>query len=88
MSLYDLFNNINKGDYLPLPEYYSDELKLLIYSMLKVNPTERIDIDGAVKTCELAIEAMKKPRIDPFMIMDDINEKLKLLDYEKLYCSK
>ena len=34
MSLYDLFNNINKGDYLPIPDNYTDDLKLLIDSML------------------------------------------------------
>lgn len=27
-----------------------------------------------------------KPRIDPFLIMDDIMEKLRLLDYENNFC--
>lgn len=28
----------------------------------------------------------KKPKIDPYLIMDDIMEKLKLLDYENDFC--
>jgi hypothetical protein len=29
-----------------------------------------------------------KPRIDPFIVMEDIMEKLKLLDYENTFCRK
>ena len=30
----------------------------------------------------------KKPKIDPYLIMDDIMEKLKLLDYENDFCAR
>jgi NIMA (never in mitosis gene a)-related kinase len=44
MSLYDLFQAINKGEYQPIEERYSQELRFLIDSMLKVNPVERLEI--------------------------------------------
>ena len=44
MSLYDLFQSINKGEYPPIDEKYPQELRFLIDSMLKVNPVERLEI--------------------------------------------
>jgi len=29
-----------------------------------------------------------KPKIDPFIVMEDIVEKLRLLNFEKIYCKK
>lgn len=54
--------------------------------MLKVNPEERFDINAVVELCELQRAQVRKPKIDPFLIMDDIMEKLKLLEYERLFC--
>ena len=31
---------------------------------------------------------LNKPKIDPYLIMDDIIEKLKLLDYERKFVMK
>jgi NIMA (never in mitosis gene a)-related kinase len=31
LNLYSLFQKISKGDYLPLPDHFSDELKRLAY---------------------------------------------------------
>jgi hypothetical protein len=28
----------------------------------------------------------RRPRIDPFLVMDDIHEKLQLLDYQNAFC--
>jgi hypothetical protein len=30
----------------------------------------------------------EKPRIDPFIVMEDICEKLRLMDYENTFCKK
>lgn len=54
--------------------------------MLKVNPDERIDLKDVLKACEQ--ESKKKPKIDPYLIMDDIMEKLKLLNYENEFCER
>lgn len=52
LSLYDLFNKINKGEYPPLDNRYSENLRLLIDMMLKVSPEERIDLKDVLKACE------------------------------------
>lgn len=57
--------------------------------MIKVNPNERFDINQVVHIAELQRQILaKKPKIDPFLIMDDIMEKLRLLEYEKHFCQK
>jgi NIMA (never in mitosis gene a)-related kinase len=95
MSLYDLFTKINSGVYQPLSaSRYSSELRYLIDSMLRVDPIDRVDINDVVIYCEKHIAQMmdadKNPqkdhgsrisRMDPVLIMDDILEKLHLLDY-------
>jgi predicted Co/Zn/Cd cation transporter (cation efflux family) len=81
-----LFNKINKGEYPPLDNRYSEPLRILIDMMLKVSPDERIDLKEVLKECEN--ELKKKPKIDPYLIMDDIMEKLKLLDYENDFCTR
>jgi NIMA (never in mitosis gene a)-related kinase len=51
LNLYSLFQKISKGDYLPLPEQYSDELKDLAYKMISTNPEDRPEIDFS---CDVA----------------------------------
>jgi hypothetical protein len=53
--------------------------------MLKVIPDERSGLEEVCAACE---HEHKKPKIDPYLIMDDIIEKLKLVDYENLFCKK
>lgn len=86
LSLYDLFNKINKGEYSSIDSRYSENLRILIDLMLKVNPEERIDLKDVLKAWD--VESKKKPKIDPFLIMDDIMEKLKLLNYEVEFCER
>jgi hypothetical protein len=53
MSLYDLFTKINSGFYQPLSaSRYSSELRYMIDSMLRVDPSERVDITDVVAYCE------------------------------------
>jgi len=42
MSLYELFQAIKIGKYDPIPDRYTPELILLVDSILKTNPTERL----------------------------------------------
>lgn len=52
LSLYDLFNKINKGEYDQLEDRYSEKLKALIDLMLKTDPQERISLSDIVTICE------------------------------------
>jgi hypothetical protein len=55
--------------------------------MLKVDPDQRFDIDQVCQLCETYKKHMaNKPKIDTYLIMDDIIEKLSLLDYENQFC--
>jgi hypothetical protein len=84
---------------------YSSELRYLIDSMLRVDPTERVDVNDVVQYCQKHLaglnnqsndesransstEVRKVGRMDPVLIMDDIIEKLHLLDYIPKFCVK
>ena len=67
--------------------------------MLRVDPNERVEINDVVTYCEKHLaqlmEADKNPskenrisRMDPVLIMDDILEKLHLLNYLSKFCPK
>lgn len=88
MSLYDLFQTISKGEFPPIGDKYSEELKIIINSMIQVSPEKRLDIDQVVELCNIQLKSwsQKKPKVDISLIMDDIQEKLKLLDYENQFC--
>jgi serine/threonine protein kinase len=87
LSLYDLFQRITKGQFPPLNEKYSSELRGVINGMLKLDPDQRFDINQVVQLCETFKQTLgNKPAIDTYLIMDDIIEKLSLLDYENLFC--
>lgn len=44
LNLYLLFQKISQGDYQPLPENYSEELRKLAYSMISTKPEDRPEI--------------------------------------------
>lgn len=44
LNLYSLFQKISQGDYLPLPENYSEELRNLAYSMISTKSEDRPEI--------------------------------------------
>ena len=55
--------------------------------MLKLDPDQRFDISQVCQLCETYKESVgNKPQIDIYLIMDDIIEKLSLLDYETSFC--
>ena len=52
LSLYDLFNRINAGEYDQIHDKYSMKLRNLINSMLRVNPEERASLQEVVAVCD------------------------------------
>ena len=55
--------------------------------MLKLDPDQRFDIGQVCQLCETYKKIIgNKPTIDTYLIMDDIIEKLSLLDYENSFC--
>lgn len=59
----------------------------MVMSMLKLDPDQRFDISYVCELCETYKKIMSsKPQIDTYLIMDDIIEKLSLLDYENQFC--
>lgn len=87
MNLYDLFQNINKGEYPPIPDRYSEEIRQIVNSMIQVDPRKRLSVAQVVELCEIHMKtAGTRQRIDPFLVMDDVIEKLHLLDYENKFC--
>jgi len=70
-----------------LSEKYSPELRAVVNGMLKLDPDQRFDISHVTQLCETYKQMMgTKPAVDIYLIMDDIIEKLSLLDYELSFC--
>jgi serine/threonine protein kinase len=51
INLYSLLNKISSGDYQPIPDNYSEELRNLAHAMISTNPEDRPDI---VYICDVA----------------------------------
>ena len=51
LNMFSLFQKISQGEYSPLPDKYSEELRNLAYAMISTNPTERPDI---ADICEIS----------------------------------
>jgi len=98
LSLYDLFVRISKGQYPPLPETLSAEFRALVDHMLQISPAKRPDCAQVMEVCCAQIDAAKAAagqsaqpqaasrtacRAPPLLVMDDIVEKLKLLECEE-----
>ena len=89
LSLIELFKKINSGLY---PKIDNNKYKVaakISEALLKVNPEERMELPQVLKICDEYISKQEeKPRIDPFIIMDDLIEKLRLINYEINFCQK
>ena len=89
LSLIELFKKINSGLYPKIDNNKYSTAAKISEALLKVNPEERMDLPQVLKICDEYISKQEeKPRIDPFIIMDDIIEKLRLLNYEINFCQK
>jgi serine/threonine protein kinase len=51
LNMFSLFQKISQGEYSPLPDRYSEELRNLAYAMISTNPTERPEI---ADICEIS----------------------------------
>ena len=89
LSLIELFKKINSGLYPKIDNNKYQTAAKISEALLKVNPEERMDLPQVIKICDEYISKQEeKPRIDPFIIMDDMIEKLRLLNYEINFCQK
>ena len=89
LSLIELFKKINSGLYPKIDNNKYQTASKISEALLKVNPEERMDLPQVLKICDEYISKQEeKPRIDPFIIMDDMIEKLRLLNYEINFCQK
>ncbi len=51
LNLYALFQKISQGDYQPLPDMYSEELRSLTYRMISTDATDRPEVS---EVCEIS----------------------------------
>ena len=57
LNLYSLFQKISKGDFEPISDHYSEELRQLAYSMISIKAEERPNL---VNICAVAQEMKSK----------------------------
>ena len=89
LSLIELFKKINSGLYPKIDNSKYKVAAKISEALLKVNPEERMELPQVLKICDEYISKQEeKPRIDPFIIMDDLIEKLRLINYEINFCQK
>ena len=87
MSLMDLFNNITKGEYKPINFRFSEELRNIIQEMIVLDPQKRCDTNKVIEACQAWKESQKGAlRIDCLIVMEDIVDKLNLLEYRTQFC--
>ena len=89
LSLIELFKKINSGLYPKIDNSKYQTAAKISEALLKVDPQERMELPQVIKICdEYLSKQEEKPKIDPFIIMDDMIEKLRLLNYEINFCQK
>jgi len=54
--------------------------------MIVVDPNRRFLSEQVHEVAVANLKLIKKPKIDPFMAMDDIHIKLNLLNYTTMFC--
>ena len=75
------------GEFKPIQSKYSEELRQIIQAMIVVDPAKRIDLTEVIEACKrYKAKRESEPQIDVTLIMDDIAEKLTLLDYQNKFC--
>ena len=89
ISVMDLFKIITQGQFKEIDDPKYKTAKLIVNGLIKTNPNERMELNEVIRICnEYLSKQEEKPKFDPFIIMDDINEKLRLLNYENNFCKK
>lgn len=88
MSLMDLFNNITKGEYKPVSMKFTEQLRTIIHEMIVVDPQRRCDTNRVIEACQEWRDSQKGViKIDCLIVMEDIIEKLNLLNYRVKFCN-
>ena len=80
-TLYDIFKRINSCDFPPLPDALSQELRDLVARMLQSDPKRRPTAAEALSYAQMACAALQG-RPSGLMLMHDVLDKCKLLNYE------
>ena len=62
LNLYGLFQKINAGDFQPIPENYSEELRSLVYSMMSAKADDRPEISNVCNVATAMREKLSKLR--------------------------
>ena len=84
----DLFNNITRGEYKPVNQRFSEELRKILQEMIVLDPQKRCDTNYVLEACQAWKEKQKNSlNIDSVIVMEDIVEKLNLLNYRTLFCA-
>ncbi len=87
-SLMDLFNNITRGEYKPVNTRFSEELRGIVREMIVLDPQQRCDTNRILEVCQQWKEKQKNSlNIDSIVVMEDIVDKLNLLDYRTRFCT-
>jgi serine/threonine protein kinase len=82
-TLYDIFKRINSCDFPPLPDTLSQELRDLVSRMLQSDPKRRPTAAEALAYAQMACAALQG-RPSGLMLMQDLLDKCKLLDYQSV----
>ncbi len=78
LSLMELFGKITKGSFSQISEKYTPQLNKSIASMIVVDPAYRVDSQVIMEQAQgmLTQLALKTPKIDCNLVMEDIYENL------------
>lgn len=75
------------GEFKPINSKYNDELRKLVNNMIIIDPQRRCDMCSVYQICEQMFSYLKKtPKIDSILVMEDIYEKLGILEYHSSFC--
>lgn len=89
-NIYGIFKKIKNGEFKPIGDGYSPEIRNVVHRMLSLDPTKRPTMPEVRAYAKRQCEVYKQiqSQVSPLIVMDNVVEKLKLIDYEKEFLSK
>lgn len=91
INLNQLFFKIISADYLKLNEKACSQiLRHLVDRMLQAKPENRIELSEVIAICDkyLSENKVTKSKIDVFTISEDMQEKLKIMNFKQNFTDK
>eukprot|EP00163_Fabomonas_tropica_P006305 TRINITY_DN1588_c0_g2_i2.p1 TRINITY_DN1588_c0_g2~~TRINITY_DN1588_c0_g2_i2.p1 ORF type:complete len:668 (+),score=131.80 TRINITY_DN1588_c0_g2_i2:535-2538(+) len=84
-NIYGIFKKIKNGEFKPIGDGYSQELRSMIHRMLSLEPEKRPSMPDVRSFAKRQCEVYKQiqNQVSPLIVMDNVIEKLKLIDYEE-----